>query len=713
MQKFYRFFVIIIIISVFLVTCHKNSWPRTPSPPAGPSACDIKDTLTFKASTTDPEDDNIAYQFDWGTEIDSNWSDFTNSGDTITVTHLWQDTGNYNIRVRARDIKDKISRWSDPHLLLISSNTEPDIPSVPSGPDSGYIYYSYTFSTATTDPDGDNISYQFDWGDSNLSGWTSYIQSGNSAQIEHSWSSEGTYNIKVNAKDINEAESGWSGEHSITISVITNSPPETPDTPSGPSQGSINNIYTFSTNTNDPEEDSIAYQFNWGDSTYSEWSDYLSNGQSIYSAHSYSSEGIYSVKVKAKDIKGAESEWSDEHQITISGNTPPDIPTIQFSPSNGYKDSTYTFYVITFDPDRDSISYQFDWGDSTYSEWSDYYPNEHLVSTDHAYSSTGTYYVKAKAKDENGAESDWSIGEEIVISSIEYPNRIIKAFPVGDGPTGIDFLPNGEYAYITNCYSWNISVIRTSDHTIIDSIPLGSKPVSAAALPSGEYVYINDQLDSCAYVIRTSDNTVIDTIKLGGGPHSIISLPNGEYMYATNSWTSEVSVIRTSDNTVVATIPVGGDPRGLTVLPNGEYIYVGCMGDDRIDIIRTSDNTLVDNISVPSWPAILTSHPNGNYVYCTKDFGGEIYVIETSTNTLFDNITVGNEPKGIAVLPNGEYIYVANRGSNSISVIRESDYTIVETIPVSSAPLHIKVTPNGNLLYVVHGQSDTLTVIGY
>ncbi len=616
MKKFYKYLVIFIIIFVLFFNCHKNSWPLTPSPPSGTSLGTINDTLPFKASTTDPEGDNITYQFDWETEIDSNWSNFLNSGDSITVTHSWNDTGHYNIRVRAMDIKDKVSRWSDPHLLVIVISTTPNIPSVLSGPDSGYINYSYTFSTTTTDPNGDSISYQFDWGDDSLSPWSSYVPSGDSVQMDHSWSSEGTYNIKANAKDKYGLESGWSPEHSIIISIVPNLPPDVPDTPSGPSSGYVDSTYTFSATTTDMDGDSIAYQFDWGDNNLSGWSNYVSSGQS--------------------------------------------------------------------------------------------------VSISHSYLSAGTYYVRAKAKDEDGAESGWSDGHQTVISSSsEYPDRVIKTVPVGDSPQKFDFLPNGEYAYITNSNSDNISVIKTSDHTVIESIPLGSRPVSAAALPSGEYVYIADQLDSCAYVIRTSDNTVTDTIKLGGGPHSIVSLPNGEYMYATNSWTAEVSVIRTSDNTVVASIPVGNDPRGLTELPNGEYVYVGCMGPDRIYVIRTSDNTVVDSIQVPRYPAILTSHPNGNYVYATRDFGNVIYVIETSTNTLINSIPVGDEPKGIAVLPTGDYIYVSNRGSNSISIIREADNTVVKTIPVSNAPLHIKSAPNGEFLYVTHGQSDIVTVIGY
>ncbi|KKK96197.1 hypothetical protein LCGC14_2665180, partial [marine sediment metagenome] len=69
-------------------------------------------------------------------------------------------------------------------------------------------------------PDGDQIAFKFDWGDGTESGWSSFVDSGSSASMSHSWSSKGTYQVRVKAKDAYDAESGWSASHSITIRVI-------------------------------------------------------------------------------------------------------------------------------------------------------------------------------------------------------------------------------------------------------------------------------------------------------------------------------------------------------------------------------------------------------------------------------------------------------------------------------------------------------------
>jgi len=44
-------------------------------------------------------------------------------------------------------------------------NDQIGVPSVPTGPSSGDISISYAFATSAVDPQGGNVSIQFDWGD--------------------------------------------------------------------------------------------------------------------------------------------------------------------------------------------------------------------------------------------------------------------------------------------------------------------------------------------------------------------------------------------------------------------------------------------------------------------------------------------------------------------------------------------------------------------
>ncbi len=112
-------------------------------------------------------------------------------------------------------------------LLLFSAliftgckkNKAPDIPSTPSGPSSGKTNTEYTFTSSAEDPADDSISIRFDWGDSNISEWSSWKASGDSVSMSHPWSVSGSYFIKTQAKDIKNITSEWSAVHEIVISA--------------------------------------------------------------------------------------------------------------------------------------------------------------------------------------------------------------------------------------------------------------------------------------------------------------------------------------------------------------------------------------------------------------------------------------------------------------------------------------------------------------
>ncbi len=99
-----------------------------------------------------------------------------------------------------------------------SENSPPNKPNLPSGPTSGASNTEYTYTTSTTDPNGDKISYLFDWGDGSDSGWIDPISSGQTASASHKWMEKGDYQIKVKARDIPSfEESEWSDPLSVSM----------------------------------------------------------------------------------------------------------------------------------------------------------------------------------------------------------------------------------------------------------------------------------------------------------------------------------------------------------------------------------------------------------------------------------------------------------------------------------------------------------------
>jgi len=100
-------------------------------------------------------------------------------------------------------------------------NLPPEKPDSPTGPSSAKPGESCTFSTKTIDPDfdttGNDLYYQFDWDDGSNSGWIGPYKSGEECRASNVWNEEGTYNVKVKAKDKHGAVSEWSEPLKVTM----------------------------------------------------------------------------------------------------------------------------------------------------------------------------------------------------------------------------------------------------------------------------------------------------------------------------------------------------------------------------------------------------------------------------------------------------------------------------------------------------------------
>jgi len=198
------------------------------------------------------------------------------------------------------------------------------------------------------------------------------------------------------------------GDPSIRLwSSNPSDPPETPTKPVGPTQGVINEEYTFSTSTTEPDGEQIYYMFDWGDGTYSEWIGPYSSGQTCYGYNAWTELGDYEIRVTAKDEHNAQSDWSDALVISIIENEAPNDPSID-GQTNGEVGKTYLYRVSAIDPNDHDVSFFIMWGDDTDTGWFGPYASGEEAHATHTWNESGTFTVKVKAKDVIGFESGWT-----------------------------------------------------------------------------------------------------------------------------------------------------------------------------------------------------------------------------------------------------------------------------------------------------------------
>ena len=201
--------------------------PAAPIQPIGTTSGYTDIQYTYQTKTLDPTGDKVKYGWDWNgdgsvDEWDDNNGNYYTSGQLINTPHTFSSSGTFSIKVMAEDQYGAQSGFSPTLTVVISQNQAPSKPSKPSGPTEGKPDETYTFSTSSTDPEGFDVKYGWDWnGDNLIDEWDdnsgNYYPSGQQISTSHSWTAQGTYSVKVKCKDVHGYESYWSDPLVVNI----------------------------------------------------------------------------------------------------------------------------------------------------------------------------------------------------------------------------------------------------------------------------------------------------------------------------------------------------------------------------------------------------------------------------------------------------------------------------------------------------------------
>jgi len=103
----------------------------------------------------------------------------------------------------------------------------------------------------------------------------------------------------------------------FTFIETTNTP--TPPTIHGFTDGKVEQQYSYTVDTTDPNGDDVYYFIDWGDNTNSSWIGPYPSGEVITESHTWSEKGKYTIQAKVKDVNEWESDWATL-KVTVSKN---------------------------------------------------------------------------------------------------------------------------------------------------------------------------------------------------------------------------------------------------------------------------------------------------------------------------------------------------------------------------------------------------------
>ncbi len=306
------FLVLSAALALVAVSSCKNRPPEIPQAPTGPADWYPDKQYTGAVTATDPNGDNVAVRFDWGDSTIGDWTDWSLSGGEMTSSHVWADTGTYQVMAQARDRKLAESDWSA--ALPVQVLPRPEVPAVPSGPDFCFRDTTYTYKSVTTDRFGDSVSIRFDWG-SDTSDWSPLVASGETVAMSFAWPQVGHPKVTAQARDPEFHSTEWSD--GLVVEVILRSEPNKPAAPDGPYRGGQDSTYEFTSSATHPQGLQVAIRFDWGDGDTSGWGQFKAAGETTMMSHAWSVPDTCGVRAQAKDTGNALSSWSDARTILI------------------------------------------------------------------------------------------------------------------------------------------------------------------------------------------------------------------------------------------------------------------------------------------------------------------------------------------------------------------------------------------------------------
>ena len=112
------------------------SAPDSPVVVTGPDTARTGYPCEFTLRLSDPDGDSISVRLDWGDSTMSSWSPAAASGGTVRLSHVYQDSGNVQVKAQVKDNRGARGQWlkikglsvRDPWVTIVHEDFEHTFP---------------------------------------------------------------------------------------------------------------------------------------------------------------------------------------------------------------------------------------------------------------------------------------------------------------------------------------------------------------------------------------------------------------------------------------------------------------------------------------------------------------------------------------------------------------------------------------------------------
>ena len=195
----------------------------------------------------------------------------------------------------------------------------------------GQPFDTLVVRVVSTDPNRDNISYYFDFGDGSAPFWTAELAAGDTFLQRHVYLGTGRFTLLASARDETGLRSASNAQWTVTIAFLG---PLMPAAPAGPVETYRNVAVMFEAGAGHVRDESVSLQFDWGD-TLGDWTAFVAPGTLVSDSHAYPTLGARDVRARARDRNGTKSPWSPAAGLSVIARPLAPPRDLRLSASNG------------------------------------------------------------------------------------------------------------------------------------------------------------------------------------------------------------------------------------------------------------------------------------------------------------------------------------------------------------------------------------------
>jgi YVTN family beta-propeller protein len=238
--------------------------------------------------------------------------------------------------------------------------------------------------------------------------------------------------------------------------------------------------------------------------------------------------------------------------------------------------------------------------------------------------------------------------------------KVTKQVATPPAPSGVDLLPDGRSAFLSNSETNEVLAIDLDAGTVTKKRAVGAEPIGIAVRRDGKVVYVATHGADEVSAIDPKTVALLGRIDAGPRPQTVLFAPGGDTAIAVDEGFPSVMLLDAKRNTFKQQVMLEGLPK-----------------------------------TTPG-PALQSAvfSPDGQRLYVTTGPGRSVAIVDLAKKAVVGTIEgVGAFPRGIAIRADGKKLYTANGASNDVAIIDVASKKVEARVAVPGAPWGIVVAP--------------------